>query len=147
MNHRATVKLTAVHLAVILSLSFLAAVRYWPMVSAGAPHADEAVYLRAFEDVAGGRSPYYAAELGYYYPPPFAYFGGLALEAFGQPAALVAMRTANLLGLGVCLWFSFLFTPLSRRWRLALAGLHGDETLFAPDFRGFTLQPRHQVAH
>ena len=55
----------------------------------------------------------------YFYPPAFTNLGGMALEATNGTVMLVAMRAANLLGLGACLWYSFLFLPMSWRWRFA----------------------------
>ena len=114
------------HLAIILGLSLLTAVRYWPMVTTPVPGADERVYLRAFEDLAEGRTPYYPAgdDLDYFYPPAFANVGGVALQATNSTTMLVVMRAANLLGLGICLWYSGLFLPLSWAWRSSIAAIY-----------------------
>jgi hypothetical protein len=114
------------HLAIILGLSLFAAVRYWSIITWPTPHADERVYLRAFEDLAEDRSPYYPAgdDLDYFYPPAFANVGGIALKATNTTIMLAAMRAANLVGLGICLWYSGLFLPLSWVWRCSIAALY-----------------------
>lgn len=62
------------------------------------PLEDEAVYFRAFEAVAEGRSPYGS---GYLYPPIFAYAGAFGVSLFGEAGSLAFMRLANAGGLAV----------------------------------------------
>ncbi len=59
------------------------------------PSHDEGVYLRAFQAVQQGRSPYTLS--GYLYTPPLAYLGSTALSLFGNQATQVLLRFVNLL--------------------------------------------------
>jgi len=93
------------------------------------PRADERVYLRAFEDVSQGRSPYSADEacaegsscLPYFYPPAFAAGGAVLLRVLGSAEVILLMRAANVVGLVSCLWFSLLFAPIGFLGRAAVA--------------------------
>jgi hypothetical protein len=126
MTDRTSKAKLAGHFAIILGLSLFGAIRYWSVISSPVPGNDERVYLRAFEDLAEGRSPYYpgGGDLDYFYPPAFANVGGIALKATNSATMLVAMRAANLLGLGICLWYSSLFLPLSWAWRTSIGALY-----------------------
>ncbi len=58
-------------------------------------YQDEGFYIRAFQAVQQGRSPY--SLFGYLYPPPLAYLGSTALSFLGYQATLSILRLLNLL--------------------------------------------------
>ncbi len=85
----------------LLLLTATVAVRFPSAVLDRQPLDDERVYLRAFELLASGESPYFGA---YHYPPAFAYLGAAMVAALGPQSTLWILRAANLLGLAVVLW-------------------------------------------
>lgn len=115
-----------VHLAALLVICSAAGIRFYPLVASESARTDERVYLEAFRAVSAGESPYAAAGSGldFYYPPPFAVLGSAALAISDSRSVVIALRSANLLGLACCLWCSFLFVPLAWRWCLAGAVLY-----------------------
>ncbi len=104
-----------VHVAAVLLLFLVLAVRYAEWLSYPGVLNDEISYARAAGLVAAGRSPYYG---GYLYPPLVASAVAAAREAWGLLPVLVTLRVANFLGLALVTWLAFLplAWPLSRRW-------------------------------
>ena len=117
----------SIHLAAILVLALAATIRFFPVVTSAGARTDERVYLHAFRAVSSGESPYSAATadgLRFYYPPAFAVLGAAALDTFDSRTVVIALRSANGLGLASCLWISLLFAPLRWQWCLAAAVLY-----------------------
>ena len=104
--------------AALFGLVALVAARWWKTVSSEVPLVDEAVYLRAFEAVAAGGSPYTVE--GYYYPTAFAQVGAAALELLGQSPTLWALRGLVLTSLASVVWLSLSCWPMSRGRRFLI---------------------------
>lgn len=112
---------TAARTLAALLLAALAALRFWPAVTAGAPLTDEAFYLAAFRRASAGLSPY-ADGSAFYYPPAFAAIGAGAMALLGEGPLLAVLRALNLLGLGLLVWMSVELTDLGVATRAAIAG-------------------------
>ncbi len=110
------------HLAAVLLLALLATLR-WPFLWNSTPLGDEALYLKAFEAVLAGNTPYDVK--GYFYPPIFARGGAQLLDLLGSGGTLVVLRGLNLLGLALAFWLATVWLPLSigRRWLAVVAAL------------------------
>jgi hypothetical protein len=104
----------------VLALATL--IRFYPWLGAEHTLGDEGIYIRTFRTVSENQSPYGPPtdRLNYYYPPAFAFLGGLALEATDERTTVLALRLLNVLGLAICLWISFLFVPRTWRWCLTI---------------------------
>jgi hypothetical protein len=62
------------------------------------------IYFAAFDAVAAGSSPFTVS--GYLAFSALAYTGAWILDVAEQPLTLALFRSANLIGLGVCVWLS-----------------------------------------
>jgi len=111
------------HLAGVVLVSILLAIRFWGPLASEVPVEDERVYAAAFERVAQGSSPY--GELQFYYLPPFASFGAWLEQMVGLPNTLIVLRGANLFALAALLWISAASFHLSFSARVVLAALFG----------------------
>jgi len=99
----------------LLLLFGLGLVRYHAEVLATWQLGDEGPYLRAFDHVLAGRSPY--ADPQYYYPPAFAWAGAHVLVALGARSTVILLRLANLAGVVVACASAVQWMPARRRAR------------------------------
>ncbi len=107
------------HVVAVASLAALAALRSWPVVAnLSEPLGDEVCYLRAFESVLAGESPF--EQPCYVYPSVVALTGGLGFELLGRDATVALMRALNHVGLGFAAWMAVGWLPAS--WIRRAAG-------------------------
>lgn len=95
-------------LAALAVVVLVLALRFGPLLLSPALRTDERVYLQAFAAVAAGESPYRPAAdaLDFFYPPPFAAAGALALGVLDPRSLVLLLRALNLLGLATTVWLS-----------------------------------------
>lgn len=111
------------HLAGVVLLASLLALRFAGAVFAPGPVQDEEVYAAAFSRVAEGLSPYQG--LPFFYLPPFAAGGAFLVGLLGLPATLGLLRGANLLAMAIITWLASGALTLSWGRRVALGALFG----------------------
>lgn len=107
------------HLAAVLLLALVLALRWWRHVVSSAPLNDEMIYLAAFRNVTDGISPFERS--GYLSFSLLAHLGGWWLERFGQLPTLLTLRGANLIGVASAVWCAAAWAPwtMRRRWLAA----------------------------
>lgn len=110
------------HAGALAVLSGLILIRWWAYLGSPVALGDEAIYLRAFEEVANGRSAYEVS--GYYYPPTFADLGAGVLAVVGETGTRMLLRGGSVLGLATTLWISFCLWPVAWHWRLGAGALY-----------------------
>ncbi len=111
------------HLAGVVLLASLLALRFAAAVFAPGPVQDEEVYAAAFSRVAQGLSPYQG--LPFFYLPPFAAGGAFLSSLLGLPSTLGLLRGANLLAMATITWLASGVLALSWGRRFALCALFG----------------------
>ncbi len=108
------------------ALSALAVARFWADLHLPVL-VDEPPITEAIEHVLAGRSPYEVVR--YLYPPPPAILGAALAARWGLGAAVIAMRTANVVGVAAAAWAALAWGPWRGRTRAAIAA---GMILFAP---------------
>ena len=111
------------HLAGIVVVALLLALRLAGEVFAPGPIQDEEVYVAAFARVAAGDSPY--RDLPFYYLPPFAVFGAWLDQQIGPAGSLIFFRATNVLAMAALLWLASLPFSLTFAQRCFWASLFG----------------------
>ncbi len=108
-------------LAALLLLTILLCARYPSGVLSTSPRPDELAYVTASERVAAGQGPYYGP---YFYPPALAIAGAGVIRLAGVDALLLLIRTCNVLGIALLVWWSVALLGMSYRRRLIVAALY-----------------------
>lgn len=110
------------HLGALAILAGFILIRWWEYLGSATNLGDEGIYLRAFGEVAAGRSAYSVS--GFYYPPTFAAMGAAAMTVVGEPGTRALLRGGAVLGLATTVWLSFCLWPTSWQRRLVVAALY-----------------------
>ncbi len=102
----------------IVLLALVVCARYPQGVLTPATLGDEVAYVTASERVAAGQSPYGGL---YLYPPALAVAGAAVIRLAGDGALIVVLRTFNVLGVALLVWWSLALLPVAFRPRLIIA--------------------------
>ncbi len=102
-------------------LALLVCVRYPSAVFSTSPRPDELAYVTASERVAAGQGPYYGP---YFYPPALAIAGSGVVRLAGAEALMVLIRTCNVSGIVLLVWWSLALLRVGFRRRLIAAALY-----------------------
>ncbi len=107
--------------AALALLMLVVCARYPHAVLAPAPLGDEAAYVTAAQRVAAGQGPYGGL---YLYPPALAIAGAAVIRFAGDGALMLVLRTFNVFGVALLVWWSVALLPAAFHRRLIAATLY-----------------------